>query len=149
MRRRACLVWDDVFQFRDIWRVRLSPDGLAKVKPLKVHLKRDAVPHRQKQDRMHPSTWISWRTRSICSRKWVTFAETRIADWDHRFRLCQNLNCRRVHDGGYKVSQLSLACDSRVLTHPWSYSSTPETRISICHLGCIQGVLAIPTSRWL
>jgi hypothetical protein len=32
-----------ISEFRDIWRVRLSTDGPAKVTPLKVHLKPDAA----------------------------------------------------------------------------------------------------------
>jgi hypothetical protein len=45
-----------VFEFKDIWRVRLSADGPEKVTPLKVHLKPDAVPRRGKEDGMHPNT---------------------------------------------------------------------------------------------
>jgi len=45
---------DLVFEFRDIWRVRLSADGPAKVTPLKVHLKRDATPRRAKARRYAP-----------------------------------------------------------------------------------------------
>jgi hypothetical protein len=43
-----------VFEFRDIWRVRFSPDGPAKVTPLKVHLKQDAVPPSAKARRYAP-----------------------------------------------------------------------------------------------
>ena len=39
---------DLVFEFKDIWKVRLSADGPEKVTPLKVHLKPDAVPHNAK-----------------------------------------------------------------------------------------------------
>ena len=39
---------DLVFEFKDIWRVRLSADGPAKVTPIKVHLKPDAFPCRTK-----------------------------------------------------------------------------------------------------
>ena len=42
---------DLVFEFKDIWRVRLSADGPAKVTPLKVPLKPDAVPRRAKARR--------------------------------------------------------------------------------------------------
>ena len=42
---------DLVFEFRDIRRVRLSADGPAKVTPLKVHLKPDAVRRRGKARR--------------------------------------------------------------------------------------------------
>jgi len=45
---------DLVFDFRDIWRVRLSADGPAKVTPLRVYLKPDAVPLRAKARRYAP-----------------------------------------------------------------------------------------------
>jgi len=43
-----------VFEFKDICRVRLSADGPAKVTPLKVHLKPDAVPRGTKARRYVP-----------------------------------------------------------------------------------------------
>jgi hypothetical protein len=42
---------DLVFEFRDIWRVRFSPDAPAKVTPLKIHLIPHAVPRRAKARR--------------------------------------------------------------------------------------------------
>ena len=47
----------------------------------------------QKQDGMHPNTWISWESRLSCLKKWVTFAGTPIADGARQFWLRQNLNC--------------------------------------------------------
>jgi len=45
---------DLVFEFRDIWKVRLSARVSAKVTPLKAHLKPDAVPRRAKARRYAP-----------------------------------------------------------------------------------------------
>jgi hypothetical protein len=43
-----------VEKYRDIWRVRLTDDGPAKVKPFKVHLKSDAVPRRARARKYGP-----------------------------------------------------------------------------------------------
>jgi len=48
---------DLVFKLRDIWRVTLSPHGPAKITPLKVHLKADAVPRTAKARRHAPKHW--------------------------------------------------------------------------------------------
>jgi len=45
---------DLFFEFRDIWRVRLSADGPVNLTPLKVYLKPDAVPHTAKPRRYAP-----------------------------------------------------------------------------------------------
>jgi len=43
-----------VEKYRDIWRVSLSDDGPAKVKPFKVHLKSDAIPMRARARKYAP-----------------------------------------------------------------------------------------------
>ena len=43
-----------VHRYKNIWRVKLSADGPAKVTPLKIHLKPDAIPRRAKAQRYAP-----------------------------------------------------------------------------------------------
>jgi hypothetical protein len=68
---------DLVFEFRDIWRVSLSADGLAKVTPLKVHLKPDAVPRRAKARRYAP--------------KHLDFMRKQIKLFEEMGYICRNL----------------------------------------------------------
>jgi hypothetical protein len=43
-----------VYRDKDIWRVKLSEDGPAKVTPLKIHLKPNAIPRRAKARKYAP-----------------------------------------------------------------------------------------------
>ena len=53
-----------VEKYRDIWRVSLTDDGPEKVKPLKVHLKSDAVPRRARARKYAPKYW-DWMIKHV------------------------------------------------------------------------------------
>jgi hypothetical protein len=76
---------DVAFEFRDIWRVRLSAEGPAKVTPIKVHLKPDPVPRRAKA-RWYATKRLDFTREQIKSLEEMgAFAGTRMADGARQF----------------------------------------------------------------
>jgi hypothetical protein len=76
---------DLFFEFRDSWRVRLAADGPAKVTPLKVDLKPDAVPRRARARRCEPKH-LDFMRKQIKLLDEMG-AGNRIADGARQFRI--------------------------------------------------------------
>ena len=76
---------DLVFEFSDIWRVRLSAADPAKVTPPKVDLKPDELPCKAKARLYTPKILDFMRKQIKFLEKWVIFAGTRIAGGTRQF----------------------------------------------------------------
>jgi len=85
---------DVIFEFRDIWSLRLSADGPEEVTPLKVHLKPDVVPRRAKARRYAPRHLDLIRRQIKLHEEMGYMSRSAHTRCSSPVLMCQNLNRR-------------------------------------------------------